>query len=161
MYSTSARNALSASRAPRPSAVCPGSGGLRGRPLPMGGSGLRGPRPGCNTHPEPIAVVIKRRRGVRGSRGPNRPLVRLPPSPLFLRPRAPQSGGAAAASTHPAHTLEASARGDQPAPGLPTLPRLPDPGSSQNRLKYRRQTSRGEAPGVRSLSAPIRMDFRG
>ncbi|KAJ1201760.1 hypothetical protein NDU88_005566 [Pleurodeles waltl] len=96
-----------------------------------------------------------------GSRGPNRPPVRLPPSPLLPCPRASQSGEAAAAFAHPTHTSGASARGEQPALGLSTLPRLPDPGSSQTRPKHRRPASRGEAPGVRSLSAPIRMDLSG
>ncbi|KAJ1198030.1 hypothetical protein NDU88_001874 [Pleurodeles waltl] len=54
-------------------------------------------------------------------------------------------------------------QGAQRAAGARPLdaPRLPDPGSSQTRPKHRRPASRGEAPGVRSISAPIRMDLSG
>ncbi|KAJ1173044.1 hypothetical protein NDU88_004886 [Pleurodeles waltl] len=76
------------------------------------------------------------RRG-SGNRDPPRetPSKGLPLSPLHSCPRAPRSGGAVAASTPPALTTEAGARGEQPAPGLLTLLRSPGPDSSQTRLK--------------------------
>ncbi|KAJ1211480.1 hypothetical protein NDU88_006840 [Pleurodeles waltl] len=69
-----------------------------------------------------------------------------PRSPLYSRPLTPRSGGAATAPTLPSHTAGAGARGEQPAPGLPAFLRLPGPGSSQTRLKQRRQSPWGEAP---------------
>ncbi|KAJ1188541.1 hypothetical protein NDU88_005302 [Pleurodeles waltl] len=101
------------------------------------------------------------KKGGGGSRGPTRPPIRLPRSPLYSRPLTPRSGGAATAPTLPAHTAGAGARGEQPAPGLLAFLHLPGPGRSQTRLKQRRQSPRGEAPGVRSLSATLRMDYIG
>ncbi|KAJ1204534.1 hypothetical protein NDU88_008311 [Pleurodeles waltl] len=57
-----------------------------------------------------------------------------PKSFALLSPR-PSIGGAAAASTPPALTTAAGARGEQPAPGLLTLLGSPGPDSSQTRLK--------------------------
>ncbi|KAJ1120215.1 hypothetical protein NDU88_008406 [Pleurodeles waltl] len=87
--------------------------------------------PSRGAHLEPITGEKKG----GGSRGPKRPPIWLPQSPLHSRPLAPQSGGAAVASTPSAHTTEAGARGEQPAPGLLAFLRSPGPGSSQTRLK--------------------------
>ncbi|KAJ1215596.1 hypothetical protein NDU88_003204 [Pleurodeles waltl] len=118
-------------RSPPPWVREPGS--PEGDSVQGAGAAREAGAPSRGTHPEPIAG--EKRRGGRGSRGPKRPPIRLPLSPLHSWPRAPRSGGAAAASTPPTHTTEAGARGEQPAPGLPTLRRSPSPDSSQTRLK--------------------------
>ncbi|KAJ1132448.1 hypothetical protein NDU88_010759 [Pleurodeles waltl] len=88
----------------------------------------------------------RKKGGGGGSRGPTRPPIRLPRSPLYSRPLTPRSGGAATAPTLPAHTAGAGARGEQPAPGLLAFLRLPGPSSSQTRLKQCRQSPRGGSP---------------
>ncbi|KAJ1146563.1 hypothetical protein NDU88_012830 [Pleurodeles waltl] len=80
------------------------------------------------------------------------------PAPLSPRPsirgsgRRPRSARARLKSQRAQRATSARPLGAHPSPG----PRQqPDP------ARYRRPTSQGEAPGVRSISAPIRMSLIG
>ncbi|KAJ1096855.1 hypothetical protein NDU88_001986 [Pleurodeles waltl] len=148
-HSTSGRCAPSASRAPRPSAESPGSGGPRGKPLPMGGSGLR-----VQGRPQRAPRISHRRIKEEEGGGEPRPESTAGPASPSSRPlclRVPQSGEAVAALAQPVRALRASARREPPALGPSALTRLPGPGSSQTQLDIAGQPLRGKRMG----SAPF------
>ncbi|KAJ1165994.1 hypothetical protein NDU88_006407 [Pleurodeles waltl] len=99
----------------------------KGRELPA--------RPGLQAAARTRNQSPEKKGGGEGEPRSEATVDQAPPKSFELQSPRPSIRGAAAASTPPAHTTEAGARGEQPAPGLLTLLRSPGPDSSQTRLK--------------------------